>query len=186
MNLSEHSKAESLWWINNITQSQRLLITSNPDLILTTDASLLGWGAVFNGMETGGHWNAEEQGFHTNYLEMKALLLGLKSLCPNAHDTHICVQSDNTTAVTYICAMGGVKSETCNDMALQIWEWCIARQIWLSARHIPGSKKSKLSQLHEHSKIQLNGHCQTKFFNPFLVTGAPFKWICSHQDLTIK
>ena len=37
MNLSEHSKAELLWWINNITQSQRPLITSNPDLILTTD-----------------------------------------------------------------------------------------------------------------------------------------------------
>ena len=71
---------------------------------------------------------------------MKAILLGLKSLCPNAHDTHICVQSDNTTAVTYINTMGGVKSETCNGMALQIWEWSIARQISLSARHIPGSE----------------------------------------------
>ena len=27
MNLSEHSKAELLWWINNIAQSQRLLLT---------------------------------------------------------------------------------------------------------------------------------------------------------------
>ena len=111
MNLSEHSKAELLWWINNITHSQRLLITSNPDLILTTDDSIFGWGAVLNGIKTGGHWSAEEQGFHINYLEMKAVLLGLKSLCPNAHDTHeghICVQSDNTTAVTYISAMGGV------------------------------------------------------------------------------
>ena len=120
MNLCEHSKAELLWWINDIAQSQRLLLTTNPDLILTTDASLLGWGAVLNGMETGGHWSTEEQGFHINYLEMKAVLLGLKSLCPNAHNTHICVQSDNTTTVTYINAMGGVKSETCNDMALQI------------------------------------------------------------------
>ena len=66
VNLSEHSKVELLWWINNITQSQRLLITSNPDLILTTDASRLGWGVVLNGMETGGHWSAEEQGFHIN------------------------------------------------------------------------------------------------------------------------
>ncbi|XP_015753301.1 PREDICTED: uncharacterized protein LOC107333058 [Acropora digitifera] len=140
MNLYEHSKAELLWWINNITQSQRLHITSNPDLILTTDASLLGWGAVLNVKETGGHWSAEEQGFHINYLEMKAILLGSKSFCPNAHDIHICVQSDNSTAVTYINTMGGVKSETCNGMALQIWEWCIARQILLSARHIPGSQ----------------------------------------------
>ncbi|XP_068738744.1 uncharacterized protein [Montipora capricornis] len=140
MNLSEHSKAELLWGINNIAQSQRLLLTTNPDLIPTTNASLLGWGAVLNGMETGGHWSAEEQGFHIYYLEIKAVLLGLKSLCPNAHNTHICVQSDNTTTGTYINAMGGVKSETCNDMALQIWEWCIVRQSWLSARHIPGSQ----------------------------------------------
>ena len=71
---------------------------------------------------------------------MKAVLLDLKSHCPNAQDTHFCVQYDNTTAVTYINAMGGVKSETCNDMALLIWEWCIVRQIWLSARHVPGSQ----------------------------------------------
>ena len=114
MNLSEHSKAELLWWINNITQSQRLLLTSNPDLILTTDASLLGWGALLNGMETRGHWSTEEQGFHINYLEMKGVLLGFKSLCPNAHDTHICVQSDNTTTVTYINAMGGVVHSSTN------------------------------------------------------------------------
>ena len=142
MNLSEHFRVELLWWINNIAQSQRLLIVSNPapDLILNTDASLLGWRAVLNGTETGGHWSAEEQGFDINFLEMKAVLLGLKSNCPNAQDTHFCVQSDNTTAVTYVNAIGGVKSETCNDMTLLIWEWCIAPQIWLSARHIPGSQ----------------------------------------------
>jgi len=42
MNLSGHPKVELLWWINNITQSHRLLIAGNPDLILTTDASHLG------------------------------------------------------------------------------------------------------------------------------------------------
>jgi len=40
MNLSEHSKRELVLWINNIAQSQRSLIASNPDLTLTTDASL--------------------------------------------------------------------------------------------------------------------------------------------------
>ena len=40
MNLPEHSKRELVLWINNIAQSQRSLIASNPDLTLTTDASL--------------------------------------------------------------------------------------------------------------------------------------------------
>ena len=178
MNLSEHSKGELLWWINNITQSQRLLLTSNPDLILTTDASLLGWGAVLNGMKTGGHWSAEEQGFHINYLEMKAVLLGLKSLCPNAHDTHICVQSDNTTTVTYINAMGGIKTETCNDMALQIWEWCIARQIWLSARHIPGSQNIQADRASRAFKDSIEWSLSKEVFQSILSHWGPF-----HMDM---
>ena len=178
MNPSEHSKAELLWWLNNITQSQRLLITSNPDLILTTDASLLGWGAVLNGMETGGHWRAEEQGCHINYLEMKAVLLGLKSLCPNAHDTHICVQSDNTIAVTYINAMGGVKSETCNDMVLQIWEWCIAQQIWLSAWHIPGSQNIQADTASRAFKDSVEWSLSNEVLQSLLSHWGPF-----HMDM---
>ena len=36
-------------------------VSTKPDLILTTDASLLGWGAVSNEKETGGHWHLEEK-----------------------------------------------------------------------------------------------------------------------------
>ena len=66
-------------------------------------------------------------------------MLGLKSLCSNIHTKHIRIQSDNTTTVAYVNAMGGVKSADCNDMAQQIWLWCMPRDIWLSACHIPGS-----------------------------------------------
>ena len=83
----------------------------------------------------------EEQGFHINCLELKAVLLGLESLCSNLRQRHIEVQSDNTTAVAYINAIGGIKSADCKNMARQIWLWCIEREIWLSACHIPGSTK---------------------------------------------
>ena len=153
MTLSDNSKSELLWWITNITGSHRSLIQSNPDLVLATDASLLGWGggrAVMNEKENGGQWSSVETKRHINYLEMKAILLCLQSLCSDVHDIHICIQSDNTTAVSYINSMGGVKSENCNDMAFQIWEWCISKQIWLSARHIPGSQNV---QVHSFKKI---------------------------------
>ena len=120
MTLSEKSKSELLWWVSNIHQAKRSLVVNKPDLTLTTDASLIGWGAVLNEKQTGGQWSAKEQLSHINYLEMKAVLLGLQSLCPTALNTHICIQSDNTTAVAYLNAMGGVKSEACNDMAFQI------------------------------------------------------------------
>ena len=53
-------------------------------MTLTTDASTKGWRAVYGEQKTGGPWSLEEQGFHINYLELKAIWLGLKSLCNNA------------------------------------------------------------------------------------------------------
>ena len=34
--------------------------------------------------------------------------------------------------------MGTSHSDPCNRLGKQIWEWCIDRNIWLSAAHIPG------------------------------------------------
>ena len=111
---------------------------TNPDLTLTTDASNTGWGAMCEEQQTGGLWSAKEHCFHINYLEMKAVLFGLQSLCSDLTDKHIRIQSDNTTTVSYINAMGGIKSNDCHDMALQIWQWANSRNIWLSSCHIPG------------------------------------------------
>lgn len=81
----------------------------------------------------------EEQQYHINYLESKAVLLELKSLCSGTQNKHIRIQLDNITTVAYLNAMGGIKSLNCNDMAIQIWEWCSQRNIWISVSHIPGS-----------------------------------------------
>lgn len=71
-------------------------------------------------------------------MELKAILLGLQSLCKDVTHDHIRVMTDNTTAVVYVRNMGGSPSLPCNDIARQIWEWCILRNIWLSISHIPG------------------------------------------------
>ena len=136
-----------------------------------------------NEKKTDGQWSSVETKLRINYLEMKALLLGLQSLCSDVHDIHICIQSDNTTAVLYINSMGGggVKSENCDDMAFQIWEWCISKQIWLNAQHIPESQN-----VQENLRILLSGCYQQKCFSPFLFNGACLILTCLHHDLTIK
>ena len=48
-----------------------------PDLILYTDASLLGWGATCQGVQIGGAWSLEERSLHINCLEL--LGLGMQS-----------------------------------------------------------------------------------------------------------
>ena len=47
---------------------------------------------------------------------------------------------DNTTAVSYINAMGGTHSLECNKIAREIWTWCIQRNIWVTAISLPGKE----------------------------------------------
>ena len=142
MTLSQMAKTELTWWIENIDMASRPIMFGNPEITITTDASNLGWGAVCNGTKTGGPWGKDEADFHINYLEMKAVRLGLKSLCNNTTGKHVRVQSDNTTTVSYINEMGGIKSVLCNDIAQTIWAWCIDSNIWLISCHIPGSQNT--------------------------------------------
>ena len=129
MNLRTKARSELHWWVTNLNTAFKNIMHTNPDLTLTTDASNTRWGAVCEGQQTGGLWSAKEHCFHINYLEMKAVLFGLKSLCSDLTDKHMRIQADNTTTVSYINAVGGIKSIDCNDMVLQIWQWANSRNI---------------------------------------------------------
>lgn len=139
MSLSQEARSDLHRWVNNVTFAFRNITQTNPDLTLTTDTSTIGWGAVRGDQKTGELWILEEQAFHINYLELKAVLLGSKSLCSTIRNKHIRIQSDNAATVAYVNAMGVMKSTDCNNVANQIWQWCQEREIWLSACHIPGS-----------------------------------------------
>ena len=67
------------WWIDNIDNSFYDICITNHDVVLTTDASLLGWRAVYNNLKTRGVWDFQERQFHINVLELKATLFGLAS-----------------------------------------------------------------------------------------------------------
>ena len=140
MSISKKSTADLKWWINNIDSANKVVTVSPPDLTLTTDASSLGWGAVFEGQKTGGRWCKEEADYHINVLELKAVELGLKSLCKDESNCGIKILSDNTTAVAYLKHQGGTKSKECNDVTKKIIFWCERRNIWLLPAFIPGSQ----------------------------------------------
>ena len=126
------------WWVENVKNQTTNLLRAHPTVYLETDSSKQMWGAVRGPTKTGGCWNNNEIKEHINLLEMKAVLLGLQSLCSDCRDVHLRIRSDSQTCVTYVNKMGGSKSEKCNDMARGIWQWCIDRHIYISAEHIPG------------------------------------------------
>ena len=53
--LNEESKAELEWWIEMLNWwNGRPILPLTPDLVIETDASLVGWGAATGEMSTGG------------------------------------------------------------------------------------------------------------------------------------
>ena len=115
---------------------------------------------IFKEPELGGQWTEEKAKAHINYLELKAAFLALQSFSTTLSETHVRLELDNTTAVSYINCMGGSRSKECNSLARQIWLWCIENKIWVSATHIPGSKNVAADQesrsFHDNTEWSLN------------------------------
>lgn len=139
MALDNGAIADVFWWVENIRGQCTLLSRTRPQFVISTDASKLMWGAVMGDAKTGGSWTVEEQDYHINVQEMMGSLFGLRALCSHLSDTHIRIKTDSKTGACYINNKGGSKSEACNKVALQIWRWCLEKNIYVSAEHVKGT-----------------------------------------------
>ncbi|KAI2644807.1 ORF V: Enzymatic polyprotein [Labeo rohita] len=79
-------------------------------IIVTTDASKTGWGAVCNGRAASGVWTGPRLLWHINCLELLTVLLALKRFQPLIQGKHVLVHTDNTATVAYINHQGSVCS----------------------------------------------------------------------------
>jgi len=141
---------ELSWWVQNVESNNGRGISSilglmRNDLSVFTDASMLGWGAALVDKDTNkvlkecsGEWSLTEKGFHINVLELKAIQLALLCFEPLLAK-EVLVHCDNTTAVSYVNKFGGSHSSQLNSISIEIWDWCIARNLNLQAVHVAGS-----------------------------------------------
>ena len=155
MSLSEKCIIEIQWWIEEGLFSEKVISMGNPDKVLTTDSSKLGWGAFIEDNNTQGLWSKQEKKLYINVLELKAVCLGLKSLCKDMNNVHIQIQMDNTTGVAYINNMGGTKSYKCNEITREMILWCKNRNIWLTACFLAGRDNIKADALSREFNINL-------------------------------
>ena len=51
---------------------------------------------------------------------------------------HACIQTDSTCALSYVNNMGGMQSKEMDDLSRSLWEWCLKRDIYISAIYLPG------------------------------------------------
>ena len=83
-------------------------------------------------------WTSEEAGLHINLLELQAVFLALQSFLKDKTKVAVLVRSDDRTAIAYLNKMGSpTRSQLCL-LALEIWEWCLLRQISPHAEYLAG------------------------------------------------
>lgn len=125
------------WWATKQKQIPYLFGHLPVNMEIFSDASNLGWGGHCKDLEAGGRWNSTECTNHINWLELYACWLSLQAFAAHTRDTHILVRMDNSCAISYVNKLGGT-SKKLDDLSGLIWNWCRSRNIWLSAKHIPG------------------------------------------------
>ena len=135
MSLDDKARSVIGWWLE-YDFAPGSLLAPPVDEYLFTDASNSGWGATLGQASASGHWAGSELE-QINILELKAILLGLRSLCRDLRHIHIEVNCDNSTAVSCVNRCGSTKVRLL-ALTEEIFEWCETRNIALSAVHVKG------------------------------------------------
>jgi hypothetical protein len=132
--LDQSCKDDLQWWIDHITNwNGRCITIPAPDLVITTDASLKGWGAVCQGIRTRGLWTQQESSLHINALELMGALFAVRAFTANKANLHVHLRMDNRTAIAYILKMGGTQSTVLLQIAQDLWD----NKITLTAEYLP-------------------------------------------------
>ena len=127
MVISQPARQDLVWWTENI-QNYPVKVKDRFEeiAIITTDASLSGWGAVLGDTKTGGLWSLEEKSRHIYELELKTIWFALQAFCSHESKKMIKIYTDNSTALACVNKKGSSKKNL-NDITRLIWLFAIQR-----------------------------------------------------------
>ena len=98
-------RVESLCWKENLSLYDRSLISLPPHVIISSNASLEGWGTSCWGQTSGDPWSEEDRTAHINILELKAGIMTFTVKKKNGAFVHIWMQ--NINALAHLIKIGG-------------------------------------------------------------------------------
>ncbi len=116
-------------------------------VVVSTDASATGWGAMCNGHTAAGLWTGPQLQWHINCLELLAVWLALRRFRTLLHEKHILVRSDNTATVAYINHQGGLRSRRMSQLARHLLLWSQKHLRSLRAVHVSGELNRAADEL---------------------------------------
>lgn len=144
MNIPKYIHPELTWWLKAIRHNVNPIRDETYLLEIYSDASMSGWGLACGNKTANGQWNNIEQKLHINLLELMAAFFGLKIFAKDLRCCQILLRIDNTTAISYINRMGGIRFPHLNSLAKEIWQWCEERNLFIYASYI-SSKDNEIA-----------------------------------------
>ena len=126
--------ADLTWWKNIPTPISASFEEKTPTTTVITDASLEGWGAIWNKNEIFGAWELDE--FLIDELELRAILAAFEALPITEMHKTVLIRCDNQTAVHYINKQGG-RVTRLDKVTRQIWSHLERHEAFAIATYIP-------------------------------------------------
>jgi len=177
MIITEDMIMDIKWWYHNLDMAFDHIYRDNPQETVQCDASLEGWGAICHKSTTGGRFSVQDKILapNINALELLAIKFALLSFVNVLCNKHVLIKTDNTTAVSYIKDMGGMKSLVCNKIAVDIWTWAKEHNIWLSITHLPGVDNVDADNASRIFNDRTEWSLDQKFFNKIITIFGPLE-----------
>ena len=137
--LSSEAIKEIDWWIDHADYKCKI-DKGKPKAIITTDASMTGFGAIYGKNKINGLWMLNEKINHINYLELLAVFYALKAFGNEFHNIHVRFRVDNMTTLHLINNLGTCRSDQLNKLTKKLWQYALKKGLWLSAEYVPTDK----------------------------------------------
>nr|XP_014434568.1 uncharacterized protein LOC106732754 [Pelodiscus sinensis] len=118
---------------------------TEPTIQITTDASLLGWGAHMDSCEIQGKWSPNETLLNINILEIRAVKNACAHFASDIANHTVRILTDDICTMFYLNRQGGARS-LCAE-AIRLWNSCIRNQVTLIASYLPGVNNTREDSL---------------------------------------
>lgn len=128
------------WWIDSLKTWNGIVLKHRPQATqISTDASGSGWGGHLHDLRLSahGHWDHTMKQRASNYREIMAVYLSLRSFAPYIKGNAVTVLSDNVTTTAYLNHMGGPR-HCMSLVAKAVWALAHKLDISLAVRYLPG------------------------------------------------
>ncbi|XDV54162.1 hypothetical protein PO909_022516 [Leuciscus waleckii] len=122
-------------------------------IVVSTDASATGWGAMCNGHAAAGSWTGPQRLLHVNCLKLLAVRFALHRFLALLKGQQVLVRTDNTATVVYINRQGGLRSRRMSQLARLLLIWSQKHLRSLRAVHILGELNRAADELSQSKPL---------------------------------